>query len=510
MQQYAASAVDQFGQPMSASFGWTATGGSMSSSGMYTAGQTGGSFSVTATLTGVNGNAVVNVVPTNYPGTVADGFYVRVAPDHTTEQIWVGSAGGVGPAFGNPTYTIALANLPSLVFGPGTGGSGALTVDESNGPVTPSGGLSFDGGNGNDGLIVLGTSGDDSVTVNANQVSFGSTAITYANTESIQVDLGAGNDTLSQTAQPGSGALLSIVAPTSSDTLNISGGSFSLPAPAAGAGIMPVNLGTLSVGAGASVILNTAAAHADRMALALNSLSIAGSTGSWTGTLDLGGNDLVLHNASSAAASTAAATLADQIHSAMNAGGVMWTGNGLTSSAAKNDPNQIRSIGLLVNDDGSGGRFYGHGAPKGLFDGINASNTDVLLKSTFAGDSDLGGSINAGDYSQTDNGLSMNLTGWINGDFNYDGSVNAADYSLIDTAFAFQAVAGAPLSLAAATMPAPLPTQTPAPRSKIGVSLSDPVSIDSAAVNLGAIEVNEPIFASDSAMADHLHGLDLW
>jgi hypothetical protein len=69
-------------------------------------------------------------------------------------------------------------------------------------------------------------------------------------------------------------------------------------------------------------------------------------------------------------------------------------------------------------------------------------------------DAELSGSVNAADYSFTDNGYSMKLTGWINGDFNYDGTVNPADYSLIDKGFAFSAALPA-APLAAAAKPAP-------------------------------------------------------
>ncbi len=61
--QLSAQALDQFGSPMSAqpSFKWTATGGSVSSKGLYVAGTLAGNFSVTATSGTVSASATVEV-----------------------------------------------------------------------------------------------------------------------------------------------------------------------------------------------------------------------------------------------------------------------------------------------------------------------------------------------------------------------------------------------------------------------------------------------------------------
>jgi hypothetical protein len=101
------------------------------------------------------------------------------------------------------------------------------------------------------------------------------------------------------------------------------------------------------------------------------------------------------------------------------------------------DPHGLLAVGYLVNNTGSGSRFYRSGASRGLFDGQDPASTDLLIKSTYFGDADLTGSVNPTDYSFIDNGYAMALTGWVNGDFNYDAAVNATDYSLIDTTNAF-------------------------------------------------------------------------
>ena len=70
-----------------------------------------------------------------------------------------------------------------------------------------------------------------------------------------------------------------------------------------------------------------------------------------------------------------------------------------------------------------------------MFDGANAVTTDVLVRYTYYGDTNLSGAVDASDYSRVDNGFLNHLTGWFNGDFNYDGVVNGSDYTLMDNAF---------------------------------------------------------------------------
>ena len=77
------------------------------------------------------------------------------------------------------------------------------------------------------------------------------------------------------------------------------------------------------------------------------------------------------------------------------------------------------------NNDGSGNTLVT------TFDGQTVSNTDVLVKYTYYGDTDLSGVVDSSDYIAIDNGFNNQLTGWNNGDFNYDGMINGDDYALI-------------------------------------------------------------------------------
>src|SRR5204862_1537592 len=59
-QQFTAQGSDQNGNPIAASFSWSASGGSIDGNGLYSA-TTQGTFTVTASSGSVSGNATVNV-----------------------------------------------------------------------------------------------------------------------------------------------------------------------------------------------------------------------------------------------------------------------------------------------------------------------------------------------------------------------------------------------------------------------------------------------------------------
>jgi hypothetical protein len=52
---------------------------------------------------------------------------------------------------------------------------------------------------------------------------------------------------------------------------------------------------------------------------------------------------------------------------------------------------------------------------------------------TYAGDANLDGLIDGGDYGIIDNNVQIpNADGYYNGDFNYDGVIDGGDYGIID------------------------------------------------------------------------------
>ncbi len=226
--QFSATAFDQFGNVIpSQTFTWSATGvsNSIDSTGLFQAGSASGPVSVQASIGSINGTATITIIPIIFsdPGT----YYVALAADQFTEQIWVGSDG-----VASPTYSAPVASLPSLTF---NGGPDNLTVDFTNGDSVPAGGLSFTGGSGVNSLSIIGSAGNNTVNVAGGSITFDSDVpITYAMVQSIAVNGGSGADIFTQSAQPGGAATLNFL-PTSSDALNINASVYSIPAPSAGA-----------------------------------------------------------------------------------------------------------------------------------------------------------------------------------------------------------------------------------------------------------------------------------
>jgi hypothetical protein len=205
--------------------------------------------------------------------------------------------------------------------------------------------------------------------------------------------------------------------------------------------------------------------HSNRTVLVTNALSVAGSAGAWTGTVDIGGNDAIVHTG-------VVADLTSQARSGFltNASTTgIWTGPGVVTSmgAPANDSRGITAVGIK--------QF----TAAGMFDGQAVASGDVVLKETFFGDADMNGTVNPADYSLIDNGYAMHLTGWTNGDFNYDGTTNAADYSLIDQSYVFQKAAGGPT--------APLAASLAATADGGGSSVPEPASAGLLAVAAGGL-----------------------
>ncbi len=224
---------------------------------------------------------------------------------------------------------------------------------------------------------------------------------------------------------------------------NVSSGKLTLGV----TGALPIN-GQLMIGTSGSVVLASHGGSA-KVVLQLSNLSIAGTSGAWTGKLDLTNNDMIVYNGS-------IGTINNQVASAY-AGGT-WRGTGITSSNAAADSNHLMAVGVIQNgvNGGAGDQpLYGSGGALGLsFDGVSTVSNDVLVKYTYYGDLDLNGVVDGSDYSRVDYAYETNpgngnsLTGWYNGDFNYDGVIDGSDYTLMDNAFNSQ---GAALSAQFAT-----------------------------------------------------------
>jgi hypothetical protein len=252
-------------------------------------------------------------------------------------------------------------------------------------------------------------------------------------------------------SEPDAGSVTLNGSTTYSGTTNVGSGAV-LNFGNSSSGILIRNIGAVSVAG----TLNLAApsSHANRTVLAIPGLSLAGVTGAWTGKVDLSANDMTVQGVGA----TGFATILDQVKQGFNNGN--WQGSGgITSSAAAADPRHTTALAVVPNDNGTN-----TSTPiTTTFDGVTVGDSDVLVKYTYYGDTNLDGVVDGTDYGRIDNGYLMNLTGWYNGDFNYDGVINGSDYTLIDNAFNVQGASlasqiASPTAQIAGTASVPEPT----------------------------------------------------
>ena len=175
----------------------------------------------------------------------------------------------------------------------------------------------------------------------------------------------------------------------------------------------------------------------------VDELTLAGSTGHWAGTLDVGAGAVVVR-ADAANAAQVLERSVDQVKHARD-GAVRWAGAGITSSQAM--AASSRGVVVLLNAAGDGTRILTS------IDGLALTPTDVVVRSSWNGDANLDGRLNADDYFRIDSGFLAQLANptYHDGDFNYDAKVNADDYFLIDSAFLDQQTLGAVTATGAMT-----------------------------------------------------------
>ena len=147
----------------------------------------------------------------------------------------------------------------------------------------------------------------------------------------------------------------------------------------------------------------------------LSSLTLAGSTGAWTGRLELNDNDLIVNYSGTSPLQT----LIDQVkYGQTHAAGI---------SSATSTGHTI--LALVDNANLQLTTFSGQT--------LDGTTHQVLGKYTYYGDANLDGEVTSADYTYIDShfGQSGPGIGWMQGDFNGDGAVTSADYTYIDTNF---------------------------------------------------------------------------
>jgi autotransporter-associated beta strand protein len=319
----------------------------------------------------------------------------------------------------------------------GTGSLGATIFENIAGNDTVAGPITFNVGGKGFGFAV--DSGSLTFTANLTTNHFlylrgaGNGAFTgnLSSTASVEVDgpgiwTFAGTDTYSGTTVVAGGSM------------NLSGGASIASTSVTGSGIFTRTISSLNISSGGIVNLLPAGSSVNRTLLVTATPTLAGVSGSWQSELNLGNNDLIAHNGS-------LAVLTNQLKQGYNSG-QSNAAAGITSSAAAADTTHLTALGIVqdtLSGATSGALLYGSGTTLGSFDGYSPVATDVLLKYTYYGDTNLDGKVDGSDYSRIDAGFLSNgaMTGWYNGDFNYDGVINGSDYTLIDNAFNTQGAA---------------------------------------------------------------------
>jgi hypothetical protein len=332
--------------------------------------------------------------------------YVVDSEGGGTDYFWVNAP---NPGHGTPTYDVSVstAQTDGYFSVSETSGSSSLnvTVDCGDGNAMPSTGMSITGlsnTSGSNALTLYGSdSSNDTITSSSSALSFGTSQISYSN--------------FGQT---------SFIAGTGTDSLVVTSGNLQLPGPSGSTGgsILTTKYSTLNISSSATVTatsLNAFSTYTYSGTTYLDHsyrqlIEVASSGLIVSGKLNLEGNDMIIHSGS-----------LSTINSLVGAG--FGGGNGIYTSETglSGSYYDLTTLGVASQSVYAGSTF----------DGASVSSTDILIKYTYYGDTNLSGTIDGTDYSRYDNGTLSNLTGWENGDFNYDGVVDGSDGTLIDNAY---------------------------------------------------------------------------
>jgi hypothetical protein len=329
---------------------------------------------------------------------LAPGVINFVASDVTNPTIKGGSGGNIFTVTGTPTNALNGVSGPTIdlytgagddivtVQGMGTGtglyvngqdGSDSCTMDYSTGNIAPSHTFTFDGnlpGANQNSFTLKGASPQDTFTLTNGLSTHGVSKDSFTNTYNLYLNTGTFNVN-------GPMTLLGLVAQTSATTVNFN---------------TTQTIGTLYVnGAKATT------APGGTTSLSLKKLIIDNN-----GSLDLADNSMLISYSNNP---DPIASVRQYLASGYNAG--TWTGKGIASSVAANNPAHNTGLGYADSNDGTG---------------INPTPNSIQIKYALYGDTNLDGSVDVFDL----NNLlpHFNKPGsWTGGDFNYDGNVDVFD-----------------------------------------------------------------------------------
>jgi autotransporter-associated beta strand protein len=164
----------------------------------------------------------------------------------------------------------------------------------------------------------------------------------------------------------------------------------------------------------------------------VSTLILAGSTGAWTGLLDLTNNALVIQSPDSATKAAALPILADQVAQ----GAAIAPVGGISSSTTAADPTHKTTV---VVDNA----FLG----LTLFNGAAVDANSLLIETTWLGDSNLDRKVDVTDLGVLATNYGQPTpNGPVSGDFNNDGKVDVTDLGLLATDYG-AGTNGVPFSL---------------------------------------------------------------
>jgi len=302
--------------------------------------------------------------------------------------------------------------LPFFVCG--MAGNDTLTVDFSAGNPLPAAGLVYDGGAG-ELLQILGTTGNDAVTLASTEATVNGAAITYtsATDRALAVELGEEDDTI--TVNSGSFLFTNDVGPGSDElTVTLTLNNAAIVTFGASQHLAALNLADTSTA--------TLSADGPAKTLVTGTLSIAGGA-TPTARLDITDNFLVVDYTGD----SPVADVLNWIRFGFNEG--EWNGNGICSSSSALTSG-ITAVGWgeqfdMITNLGP----YGPGNPFGDYE---PDDTAVLVRYTLTGDVNLDGIVDDLDMTFLsifyDPSVPAGTYNWAQGDvWAYDGIVDDAD-----------------------------------------------------------------------------------
>ena len=229
--------------------------------------------------------------------------------------------------------------------------------------------------------------------------------------------------------------------------------------------LQPSTVGITKTGAGALAVNNVRAASVNVQAGTLTVLqngtasgasNVNGITIAAAGKFDLKDNKLITTTAAGTSTGGTYSGLQGEVQRASNFGA--WDQPGLTTSM----PDAV--AGLTTIGIATGEQIRGLGpTDTDTFAGQTITGASTIAMYTYAGDANLDGTIDGGDYGIIDNFAQVpGADGYANGDFNYDGVIDGGDYGIIDNNNQAQ---GAPFSTSGASGLSAAVTAVPEPAS---------------------------------------------